>query len=966
MKSFLFGSSFLLLIISSPLLCAKKHPMILLEDSHYSIEKKREKDVRNPLSNRGLSRKSDNVIWSEDFENNAVGWSFNSGWSLTQASFHSPNSSIFSPNNVTTFDQYFTLFSPRISLPQVGLNEWLYFTFWLNADLPDYNGNDDSFIDDYYQVDIQYPLKKPAFHISNFGSSFGTSFWCGDENLDGYRDGWVQFLDMPSISIPASGGNLKVDMKWAIEDTEGAEDSNVSEGWIDGWDAFNVRISEDGGSTWSILLSDDPYDFYSGYGWLYNGMEPGQNGVHSLASGWSGIQDWHIVNFDLDQYAGKDVVVRFAFGSDPAYSTIDESSLKGVFLEDILFEDGTGSLLASYVSEEVSEDIFNVEGYQWDDLFYDYNVEFCIDSDLQTLPQYASREDCDAGGFYWYARPGSMGWEEYIPGDPVCDECNYFLDLNKYSGKDVVLRFWARYDDNHDGGQGEGLYIDDINIYRESIQVYSEPQRFNASIVDDQIKLSWYDLNSSGDSLLFFDSQDPALFNGLTMSDCDNCSAFTGTLFPAWLGKSTVDSIMIYNINESSVSSQINAYSLINNDPVQTLDVNLNASSWNSFDVDWDFSSVFLLSHLFSDQVAAAFNPFSTESGLWYLSDDVGAWEYVSIEGSPIYGSWALRARVRYEGLQDVTYNIYRDGELLQNSLAGNSYVDSDLAYNTDYYYHLGVMYPDGVEIISSDSLAITSPLPPVPDGVVELSNSDDGFESSFNAGGNNYSAVRFENSLGSAYLYMIKWFQVGDGGAFYLYVFEDEAGEVGGQLLKVLQASGNKSGWNQKILTDQELNLSGHFWVGVQEFSSTQAFGLDTTSVNGQSFYREGANGDWKLLQGNLALKSFISAEPLSLSIGALVPKGFGIQHVYPNPFNPTVNIDFSVKEFSNVQLSVYDLSGALVGIVFDDFIASGFHSVSWNASSGMGKKVSSGIYMLMMNVDKKHMSTRKIVFIK
>ena len=195
---------------------------------------------------------------------------------------------------------------------------------------------------------------------------------------------------------------------------------------------------------------------------------------------------------------------------------------------------------------------------------------------------------------------------------------------------------------------------------------------------------------------------------------------------------------------------------------------------------------------------------------------------------------------------------------------------------------------------------------------------------------------------------------------------FEDQAGEVGGQLLKVLQASGNKSGWNQKILTDQELNLSGHFWVGIQEFSSTQAFGLDTTSVNGQSFYREGANGDWKLLEGNLALKSFISVEPLSSSVGALVPKGFGIQHVYPNPFNPTVNIDFSVKEFSNVQLSIYDLSGALVGIVFDDFVASGFHSVSWNASSGMGKKVSSGIYMLTMNVDEKYLSTRKIVFIK
>ena len=80
------------------------------------------------------------------------------------------------------------------------------------------------------------------------------------------------------------------------------------------------------------------------------------------------------------------------------------------------------------------------------------------------------------------------------------------------------------------------------------------------------------------------------------------------------------------------------------------------------------FLQLLLLSHFFSDQVAAAFNPFSTKSGLWYLSDDVGAWEYVSLDGSPIYCSWALIAKVEYEGLQDITYNIYRDGNTLTNS----------------------------------------------------------------------------------------------------------------------------------------------------------------------------------------------------------------------------------------------------------------------------------------------------------
>ena len=87
-------------------------------------------------------------------------------------------------------------------------------------------------------------------------------------------------------------------MKWAIEDTTQIAGTIVAEGFIDGWDAANVRISTDGGTTWSILVADnDPYDFYSGYGWLYNGEKAGEHGTNSLASGWSGIVDWHEVNF---------------------------------------------------------------------------------------------------------------------------------------------------------------------------------------------------------------------------------------------------------------------------------------------------------------------------------------------------------------------------------------------------------------------------------------------------------------------------------------------------------------------------------------------------------------------------------------------------------------------------------------------------------------------------------------------
>jgi len=36
------------------------------------------------------------------------------------------------------------------------------------------------------------------------------------------------------------------------------------------------------------------------------------------------------------------------------------------------------------------------------------------------------------------------------------------LDISNFAGKDVIFRIQSRYDDNHDGGQGEGFYIDDF------------------------------------------------------------------------------------------------------------------------------------------------------------------------------------------------------------------------------------------------------------------------------------------------------------------------------------------------------------------------------------------------------------------------------------------------------------------------------------------------------------------------
>ena len=667
--------------------------------------------------------------------------------------------------------------------------------------------------------------------------------------------------------------------------------------------------------------------------------------------------------FDLNAFADQTVIIRFAFGSDPAYSTVDDVQLKGFFIDDIIIKDNLDNSIASYNADDENSNLLNYSGNIWKDLFYDYYSEFCLDEDLTILTQYPAKEICEANNYFWYSRPGSSDWEEYLPGDPVCDNCNYFLDLTEYAGKDVVLRFWARYDNDH-SKQGEGLYIDDITVYKESIQIYAQPQLFKAEAADDKVQLTWYDMNESGDSTIIFDSGDSSLFLGIKLEDCSDCLAFAGTLFPSWLGPSTVDLISIYNINESTIDVMLQAYGLINNDPVQSLNITLLESGWNTFDVSWDFSSVFLIAHSFSDQISAAFDPSTSMAGLWVLSNDAGSWIYAGTDEDTVQiaGNWGIRAKVSYEGL-NVTYNLYRDGTTIQTGLTAGSFTDSDIEYETEYYYKLGVVYPDGIEIISSDSIAITTPLPPLPDDVSELLYDDDSFESEFNAGSGQYSAVKFALGSDSKYLYMIRWYQVGDGGAFIIKIFNDNNGTPGDEIFSKIQASGNEDGWNEKDLTSEKIEFSDDFWIGTKEFSSSLPFGLDTDSNSGNSYQREGENGEWILIEGNLAIRAYLSSEPLGIT-SAEIPLRFGIRDIFPNPFNPIVNIHYNISQFGPIEIHIYDLNGRMVTTLVNDYKQPGRYSAFWNGLDQYNQPVSSGIYLAVLKSNQEVPQTRKLIF--
>jgi hypothetical protein len=66
-----------------------------------------------------------------------------------------------------------------------------------------------------------------------------------------------------------------------------------------------------------------------------------------------------------------------------------------------------------------------------------------------------------------------------------------------------------------------------------------------------------------------------------------------------------------------------------------------------------------------------------------------------------------------------------------------------------------------------------------------------------------------------------------------------------------------------------------------------------------------------------------------------------------FPNPFNPTTNIRFTIPTSAAVYLAVYDIHGRLVKNLIDlEQYNSGVHMIAWDGTNNYGQRVSSGTY--------------------
>lgn len=84
-----------------------------------------------------------------------------------------------------------------------------------------------------------------------------------------------------------------------------------------------------------------------------------------------------------------------------------------------------------------------------------------------------------------------------------------------------------------------------------------------------------------------------------------------------------------------------------------------------------------------------------------------------------------------------------------------------------------------------------------------------------------------------------------------------------------------------------------------------------------------------------------------------------------YPNPFNPSTTIEFSLAAPGPVTLSIYNASGQLIRTLIDESRTAGVHQAVWDGKDNRGGAVSSGVYFYRMKAGD-YDKSRKMILLR
>jgi hypothetical protein len=102
-----------------------------------------------------------------------------------------------------------------------------------------------------------------------------------------------------------------------------------------------------------------------------------------------------------------------------------------------------------------------------------------------------------------------------------------------------------------------------------------------------------------------------------------------------------------------------------------------------------------------------------------------------------------------------------------------------------------------------------------------------------------------------------------------------------------------------------------------------------------------------------------------LGAAKNAQLPEGYELAQNFPNPFNPSTTISFTLPEAVPVQLEIININGRIVRTLVDARLGIGEHVYEWDATSERGDRVASGMYFYRLRAGDV-VTTKKMTLLK
>jgi hypothetical protein len=739
-----------------------------------------------------------------------------------------------------------------------------------------------------------------SWHIDDYSAFDGTCWWSGDSTVGpngGYLDDWYMVLDSPPIQLGATS-SLRFMHRFSVE-VPGGEPAGYN-----GWDGMNIRISVNNGQTWTVIPGNVVSPTYSRTSLYSFGFQHGEGvGI----PGWAGTgTTWTQVTADLTAWANQSVKIRWAFASDPSFSTPDSPGLFGWMVDNIRVHTGT---------DTVFSDNCNVPG------------------------QWSRGTNVPAGGQLWRTAQDAGS-----PAGPTHLVCNN-PGSNQYNpnmNNEIISPLIDC------SGRGNGQLMADFVITGSlpACDAFPDCDYWGCQLSVDSGRSWSYASNPcedpNGNNYVYVDTPPSwASFNASYANPIDlTClleAGGLGAIRLKWTMETNADATFDVGPKIDSVTVVYNAgfpndvscytlqvkYPNVVNRPTRLRAYFSNpgqnaqglVQGWTR--VRGVGGNIRLLPNMSLDPGATA------------TRDTVVNFSTV---GTFTLDSWAL-----IQGGGDE--NLENDSSHCRNVVTQAATEDWEIGYD-NRHDSLRFLYQTGNGTLTKYTV--------VSDGVVP-------------AGGTfNLNEIRTKFDGGQTTdlpirLHIYRGGTTAPGTEIYNQVITVGAGEVGA-VWKVVDVSSD---------TDTR-SLNQDFWVWWEVTSTSSPDYYPELSGDYEQLWSDRHFYTWTGTGAPTTSPYFYNCHArLALVTAAddqdvLIPATWSLEQNYPNPFNPTTEITYSVPRAEQMTLKIFNLLGEEVATLFDGVVQVGQHTVTFD-----GANVASGVYMYKLE-SASFTATHKMVLMK